>query len=180
MRIIAGLHRGRRLKVPKNLPVRPTTDRAREALFSILNHKVNFSEVHVLDLYSGTGSIGIEFCSRGCHAVTSVDADHKCVQFVQQTAEELKLPIQTFRSTAQNYLSKCAQPYDLIFADPPYTDGKEEFAKMVQLIQERKLLNPNGWFILEHSEQLSFRHENGFLEERKYGGCVFSFFQLTN
>ena len=74
MRIIAGTHKGRRLRIPKKLPVRPTTDRAKEALFSILNHKVNFESARVLDLYSGTGSIGFEFCSRGCPKVIAVDA----------------------------------------------------------------------------------------------------------
>ena len=62
MRIIAGHHKGIRIRIPKNLAVRPTTDRAKEALFSILNHKIDFESTHVLDLYSGTGSIGFEFC----------------------------------------------------------------------------------------------------------------------
>ena len=179
MRIIAGTHKGRRLKVPKNLPVRPTTDRAREALFSILNHKVNFESIRVLDLYSGTGSVGFEFCSRGCPAVIAIDADYKCSGFIGKTAEDLDLPVQSVRSSVQNYLSKCVTSFDIIFADPPYEGGDEAFEMIKDLIQTRKLLQSGGWFIFEHTEQLDFSSEKAFEESRKYGSCVFSFFQFT-
>ncbi|MGB1941968.1 MAG: RsmD family RNA methyltransferase, partial [Flavobacteriaceae bacterium] len=115
MRIIAGHHKGRRIRIPKNLPVRPTTDRAKEALFSILNHKIDFESTNVLDLYSGTGSIGFEFCSRGCPSVTSVDANQACASFVENTAKDLDLPIRSIRMTAKNYLSKCVSDFDVIF-----------------------------------------------------------------
>ena len=179
MRIIAGTHKGRRLRVPKNLPVRPTTDRAKEALFSILNHKVNFESARILDLYSGTGSIGFEFCSRGCPDVVAVDADHKCSGFIAKTAEELGLTLQPIRSTVQNYLSKCITDFDIIFADPPYEGGDEAFEMIKDMIQTRKLLRSGGWFIFEHTEQLDFGSDEAFIEARKYGSSVFSFFQFT-
>lgn len=179
MRIIAGTHKGRRLRIPKNLPVRPTTDRAKEALFSILNHKLNFESARVLDLYSGTGSIGFEFCSRGCSEVIAVDADHKCSGFIAKTAEEFGLPVQSIRSTAQSYLSKCITDFDVIFADPPYKGGQENFQMIKESIQTRKLLRPGGWLIFEHNEQLDFSLDKAFFEARKYGSSVFSFFQFT-
>ena len=179
MRIIAGTHKGRRLKIPKNLPVRPTTDRAKEALFSILNHKVNFETTRVLDLYSGTGSIGFEFCSRGCPNVIAVDADYKCSGFIAKTAEEFGLSVQSIRSTVQIYLSKCVTDFDIIFADPPYEGGQVEFQMIKDSIQTRKLLRPGGWLIFEHTEQLDFSSDEVFIEARKYGSSLFSFFQFT-
>ena len=179
MRIIAGTHKGRRLRIPKNLPARPTTDRAKEALFSILNHKVSFESARVLDLYSGTGSIGFEFCSRGCTNVIAVDADHKCSGFITKTAEEFGLSVQSIRSTAQKYLAQCVISFDIIFADPPYEGGDEEFQMVKDLIQTRKLLRTGGWLIFEHTEKLNFNSEEAFIDERKYGSSVFSFFQFT-
>lgn len=179
MRIIAGTHKGRRLRIPKNLPVRPTTDRAKEALFSILNHKVNFESIRVLDLYSGTGSIGFEFCSRGCPNVIAVDADHKCSGFIAKTAEEFGLSIQSIQSTVQSYLNKCDTNFDIIFADPPYEGGQKEFKTIKEGIQARKILRPGGWLIFEHTEQLDFNSDETFIEARKYGSSVFSFLQFT-
>jgi 16S rRNA (guanine(966)-N(2))-methyltransferase RsmD len=179
MRIIAGTHKGRRLRIPKNLPVRPTTDRAKEALFSILNHKLSFESARVLDLYSGTGSIGFEFCSRGCPNVIAVDADHKCSGFIAKTAEEFGLSVQSIRSTVQSYLSKCVTDFDIIFADPPYKGGHEEFQMIKDSVQTRKLLRSGGWLIFEHAEQLDFSSDEAFIEARKYGSSVLSFFQFT-
>lgn len=180
MRIIAGNHRGRRIRVPKNLPVRPTTDRAKEALFSILNHKIDFSSAQVLDLYSGTGSIGFEFCSRGCLSVIAVDANQACSLFVENTAKDLNLPIQSFRMTAKEYLRKCKSSFDIIFADPPYDKGAEEFETIKEIIETQKLLRRNGWLIIEHTEQLDFSDEQSHKDSRKYGSCVFSFFQFPD
>ena len=180
MRIIAGHHKGRRIRIPKNLPVRPTTDRAKEALFSILNHKIDFESTHALDLYSGTGSIGFEFCSRGCPSVTSVDAKQVCALFVENTAKDLDLPIRSIRMTAKNYLSKCVNDFDVIFADPPYENGIDEFETIKKIIKTRKILRPEGWFIFEHTEQIDFSSDQTLKESRKYGSCVFSFFQCTD
>ena len=178
MRIIAGTHKGRRLRVPKNLPVRPTTDRAKEALFSILNHKVNFVSTRVLDLYSGTGSIGFEFCSRGCKNVISVESNRKCSEFIAKTAEEFGLSLQSVRSNVQSYLSKSVTNFDIIFADPPYEGGDVEFQMIRSRIKTRKLLRPGGWLIFEHTDELDFSSDEAFIEARKYGSSVFSFFRF--
>ena len=89
MRIVSGIYRARRINPPLNLPVRPTTDMAKEALFNILNNQFDFFSASVLDLFSGTGNISYEFSSRECELVTSVDQNKSCIKFIQQTKEQL-------------------------------------------------------------------------------------------
>ena len=84
MRIISGTHKGRRISPPKKLPVRPTTDRAKESLFNILVHQYNFKDCVVLDLFSGTGSISYEFASRGVEKVIAIDQNNACVKFIEK------------------------------------------------------------------------------------------------
>ena len=105
MRIISGTHKGRRLIAPKTLPVRPTTDFAKEALFNILRNTLYFNEISVLDLFSGTGNISYEFASRGTEKIVAVDAHHDCVKYIKKTAEELEFPIETVKSDVVKYLS---------------------------------------------------------------------------
>ena len=105
MRIISGSHKGKRLFAPKKLPVRPTTDRSKEALFNILQHQYDWSSIRVLDLFAGTGNISYEFASRGVNEVFSVDKNSRCIKFIQQTAEKLDLRINTIRIDALEYLS---------------------------------------------------------------------------
>lgn len=180
MRIIAGSHKGRRLNIPKNLPVRPTTDRAREALFSILNHQYDFTECSVLDLYAGTGSISYEFCSRGANQVTAVDKHGSCVRFINQTAKELTLSVEAHRSESIRFLESCHGPYDIIFADPPYAEAMDVLKNLLSIISSRKLLTSEGVFIMEHGETMDFSKEPHFVEQRKYGGCVFAFFNTKS
>ena len=119
MRIISGTFKGRRITAPKKLPVRPTTDMAKESLFNILNNRFYFDEVSVLDLFSGTGNISYEFASRGTENVTSVDANYGCVQFINKTAEEFEMSIQTIKSDFFKFLENHTLQYSLFFADPP-------------------------------------------------------------
>ena len=91
MRIISGKYKGRRITAPKNLPVRPTTDMSKEALFNILNNHFNFSEIKILDLFSGTGNISYEFGSRGCEDITSIDGDMGCVNFIKKNSQRIRL-----------------------------------------------------------------------------------------
>ena len=93
MRIISGLHKSRRINAPKKLPVRPTTDMAKEALFNIISNKYNFELIKVLDLFSGTGNISYEFCSRGTKNIQSVDIDRRCIKFINETSNKLDMKI---------------------------------------------------------------------------------------
>lgn len=177
MRIISGKHRGRRISAPKNLPVRPTTDMAKEGLFNILNNRIYFPDITVLDLFSGTGNISYEFASRGVQKIISVDVHTGCTQFIEQTAKLLDLPIKVIKSDVFHYLERAHEKAHLIFADPPYDLPLEDFEKIATLIFNNELLLKDGLLVLEHSNQMSLAHLPNFFNERKYGNSVFSFFE---
>lgn len=177
MRIISGKHKGKRLVAPAKLPVRPTTDVAKEALFNILNNYYHLSDLKVLDLFSGTGNISYEFAARGTEDITAVDANYDCVKFIKKTSAQLEFPIITIKSDVFKYLERAAQKADLIFADPPYDMSEEDFARIVQLVFENQLLLENGMLILEHSKHTDLSQLDHFSESRKYGNSVFSFFE---
>lgn len=178
MRIVSGKYKGRRIVAPSNLPVRPTTDMAKEALFNILNNSYFLDEVSVLDLFAGIGSISFEFASRGCADIVAVDAHYGCIKFLDKTNSLLDAGIQTMKSDAFTFLEKNTGKYDIIFADPPYEMEQEKFERLVSLIFERGLLNEDGMLIVEHSKQTELSEHPNFNKARKYGGNVFSFFAL--
>ncbi len=177
MRIIGGTHKGRRLHPPKNLPVRPTTDMAKEGLFNILNNFVDFSELKVLDLFAGTGSISLEFASREALSVTSVDNNFKCVDFIRKTARDLGLDqLTAVRADVFKYLKRPPNVgFDLIFSDAPYDlDGIE---KLPDMIMAPGWLNKNAWLIIEHPRGIDFARHPYFNQLRNYGKVHFSFFR---
>ena len=177
MRIISGTHKGKRLIAPKKLPVRPTTDMAKEALFNILNNNFHFYQLSILDLFSGTGNIAYEFASRGSKEVTAVDGNFDCVKFIKKTAQELDFNITTVKSDVFKFLEKAYVKADIIFADPPYDFDEEKFLKIPQIVFEKNLLNQNGQLIIEHSKHTNLSDFPNFIEARRYGGSVFSFFE---
>jgi len=178
MRIVSGKFKGRRITAPKNLPVRPTTDLSKEALFNILNHQFSFHELKVLDLFAGTGNISYEFASRGAEPITCVDTDLGCVNFIKKTSQEFVMDITAIKSDVYKFLERSKVKYDIIFADPPYDFSQEQFDKIYQLIFENDLLQEDGLLIIEHSAgQTKMEHLEHFNNSRKYGGSVFSFFE---
>lgn len=177
MRIISGIHKSKRIQAPKNLPVRPTTDMAKEALFNILNNLYYFNDISVLDLFSGTGNISYEFGSRGTENITAVDAHAGCIQFINATAKSLDLSITTIKSDVYNYLGKTNSKFDIIFADAPYEFELELFEKIVSLVFENNLLAEDGILVLEHSKQTDFKNHARLSYQKKYGGNMFSFFE---
>lgn len=177
MRIISGRHRGKRIIAPKKLPVRPTTDMVKEALFNILHNSYTFENIRVLDLYAGTGNISYEFASRGVPEIIAVDADARCAHFIATTAKQLEAPIQVIKLDAIRYLNRAIGKYDIIFADPPYDLPLEEMAKIPEMVFAGDLLSDEGILILEHSKHLALEELPGHAESRKYGGSVLSFFE---
>ena len=159
MRIISGYLKGRRISAPKKLPVRPTTDRSKEALFNILTNWFEFSEVRVLDLFSGTGNISYEFGSRGVQDIVAVDQNKFCARFIDETATEFDLNIDVVCKKVFDYLGKPQQGFDVIFAD------------------EWNWLNKNGQIVIEHSKQYKLDHLPNFESSRNYGSNSFSFFE---
>ena len=178
MRIISGKFKGRRIFPPKNLPVRPTTDMSKEALFNVLNNHFSFEGLKILDLFSGTGNISFEFASRGSDNITSVDGDFGCVKFIKQVAEEYDFNIAAIKSDVYKFLEKNKSTYDIIFADPPYAFEQKKFETIVHLIFQQNLLNPEGMMVIEHSKYTKLDHMIHFSFKKSYGGSIFSFFEF--
>lgn len=176
MRIIGGILKGLRLNPPKNLPVRPTTDMAKEALFNILLNQIEFENIKVLDLFSGTGNISLEFASRGAVSVMSVDRSIQCIHYLKDTARQHKLEqIKTFKADVFKYLQLETDQYDLIFADPPY--DLNQIPEIPKIIFDKNLLKPGGLLIVEHQSLQNLSNHPAFVEQRKYGHSSFSFFR---
>ncbi|HLP63649.1 RsmD family RNA methyltransferase [Flavobacterium sp.] len=178
MRIISGKYKGRRINPPRNLPVRPTTDMSKEALFNVLNNHFNFSELKILDLFSGTGNISYEFASRGATPIVCVDGDFGCIKFIKQTATEFDFDITAIKSDVFSFLEKHKASYDIIFADPPYGMEQKDFEKLILKVFENELLDEEGMLIVEHSKHTQLNHLEHFSFDRNYGGSVFSFYEL--
>ena len=161
---------------PRNLRARPTTDFAKENLFNVLVNLVDFEELDVLDLFSGTGSISYEFASREARSVTSVEVNSVHHSFIRQTAKELKF--ENFYAVKANvflYLKSCIKQFDLIFSDAPYDlEGSEE---VINLVFEKNLLKEDGFLIFEHSKDKNFSEHPNFWQSRSYGSVQFSFFK---
>jgi 16S rRNA (guanine(966)-N(2))-methyltransferase RsmD len=179
MRIISGKYKGRRITAPQNLPIRPTTDMAKESLFNILNNQFHFSSVQVLDLCAGMGNISYEFASRGAQQIISVDENAGCVNFMKKISAELDFPITTIKADIFKYLGNTSQQFDIIFADPPYAFEQSQFDTIVSLVFQKELLKEEGVLIIEHSKNTDFSNHPNFINIRKYGGSHFSFFDLN-
>ena len=178
MRIISGSHKGRVLRPPEGLPVRPTTDMAKESLFNILNNHIDFEEVKVLDLFAGTGNISLEFASRYASSVLSVDVNGRCIDYISKMAAEFKFRnLTAIRANVFAFLVRPAGSYDVIFADPPYDLKNREI--IPALIFDNNWLADEGWLIIEHDKRISFKENVLFTEERRYGKIHFSFFHKT-
>ena len=155
MRIITGRAKGLRLKTPKNFSTRPTADRVKESLFSILNGLINFSEINsVLDIFAGTGALGLESISRGASSATFID--NSTAEIIRDNINRAKFSdsCTVLRGDFEKILSKLAKQnltFDLIFSDPPYARGFAE--KSLRLVSELNLLNAGGLIIVEHGAE---------------------------
>ena len=176
MRIISGKYRGRTIVPPHNLRARPTTDFAKENLFNVLGNLVDFEEVDVLDLFSGTGSISYEFCSRGARSVTSVEVNPVHHAFIRKTAKELGFTnLYATHANVFLYLKSCGKQFDVIFSDAPYDlEGSEA---VIDLVLERELLAEDGFLVFEHSKDKHFEDHPNFWQSRSYGSVQFTFFK---
>jgi len=175
LRIVSGTYKGRLIKPPKNFRARPTTDFAKENLFNILSNNFNFSELDILDLFSGTGSISYEFASRECNSVISIESNFKHQIFIKNTIEDLGLQnVRSIKSDAFRYVKSCREKFYIVFADPPY--DLKSMDSIPDFIFEQEILKPEAWLILEHGDKTSFSRHKYFKEIRKYGGVNFSIF----
>jgi len=176
MRIVGGKYKGRQFNPGKSFRSRPTTDFSKESLFNILENRILWEETHALDLFAGTGSISFELISRGCDHVTAVEIDFVHCRFIRETAGTLAIQnLTVIRDDVFHFLSQKQDPFDLIFADPPYT--MKDFQSVASKVLHSGMLKEGGIFILEHSKANHFEDLAGFLEMRKYGSVHFSFFK---
>jgi 16S rRNA (guanine966-N2)-methyltransferase len=176
MRIIGGEHGGRKFNPPGNMPyTRPTTDIAKEGLFNILQHKLDFESLKTLDLFGGTGSISYELASRGVPDLTIVEKDAQMYAFIKKTAEELRIDnMKIVKADVLKFIDNCTDRFDFIFAGPPY--ALTAIDDLPRKIFDKRLLNKDGWFVLEHTPRNDYKTFPFYKSERNYGTTIFSMF----
>lgn len=192
MRIIAGSARGRRLlSVPKDMPLRPISDRIKQSLFDILRPRVPGSRF--LDLFAGTGAVGLEALSRGAECAVFVDLDARCLRVIERNLERTGWSGRgrVFRGNALASLSwvpyrSGSENFDLIFLGPPYKDEAKRSLSSLRLTQTALgriatagLLAPEGWVAAQHHKKESVSAPEGleFFRESRYGDTMLRFFR---
>lgn len=180
MRVTGGTGKGRTLKVPAGLRVRPTSDKVKQALFNILGKKV--ANAVFLDLYAGAGGIGIEALSLGARRVVFVDASRDSLSAVKQNIEQTGFDdrAQIVLSRAELFLKKPSGPYDIVFLDPPYA---EEMHPLLELIASTGFLDQDSIVIAEHFKKQPSPQSAGRLSlyrEARYGDTVLAFYKLDS
>lgn len=190
MRIITGKYKGKHFEVPRTFKARPTTDFAKENIFNVLRAYVEFEETSVIDLFAGTGSITLEFLSRGCKEVFCVELDRQHFSFITQCLKTLHDPAaHPVCGDALKFIARSNRTFDLIFADPPYALrelGELPDRVMNSLMVKPAVINKAGdiaetgtLFVLEHGKDYDFSERPDFLEHRAYGSVNFSIFRKT-
>mgnify|MGYP003951263619 CR=1 FL=1 len=174
MRIIGGQHKGKIITAPKTANTRPTTDFAKEALFNILNNKISYNKLKVLDLFCGTGNISYEFASRGAE-VLSIDKNFKLIKYIKFTAAQMDMKIISRKADVFTFIKNSYEKFDLIFADPPY--NLENIKDIHKIIFSKNLLNDDGILIIEHGRENNLSLLENFSEKRTYSRVNFSFFK---
>jgi 16S rRNA (guanine966-N2)-methyltransferase len=141
-----------------------------------MSNVVDFENVKVLDLFGGTGSISIEFASRGCISIDIVEIDYHALKAIDEIADKLGITgIRTIRADVFRYIKSCGKKYNIVFADPPY--ALKELRTLPDLVFSSSILDTGGRFILEHPKEFDFSGYPYFAEHRKYGNVNFSFFR---
>ena len=176
MRIISGTLGGRRIHPPTNMPyTRPTTDIAKEGLFNILQNRIDFDGIKILDLFGGTGCISYELASRGATDLTIVEKDNIMFTFIKKNITDLKIEnAKLLKMDVFSYLNTCNEQFDFIFAGPPYALGPID--EIPKIIVEKNLIAADGFFVLEHTPRNNYEKFAGFSCVRNYGTTLFSFF----
>jgi 16S rRNA (guanine966-N2)-methyltransferase len=179
MRIIGGEHGGRKFNPPNKMPyTRPTTDIAKEGLFNVLQHKLDFESLKTLDLFGGTGSISYELASRGVPDLTIVEKDSQMFEFIKKTTEALRIEnMKAVKMDVFKFIDNCSDRFDFIFAGPPY--ALTNIDDLPKNIFGKQLLNKDGWFVLEHTPRNDYKTFPYYKMERNYGTTIFSIFIET-
>jgi 16S rRNA (guanine966-N2)-methyltransferase len=176
VRIIAGKFKRRVIRIARGQEIRPTTDRVRQAVFDTLAVRIDFADLVVLDLFAGSGILGIEALSRGAAHCTFVENNRSAVQGIAQSIKTLHLDDQTqiMNMDAMRFLSQTTVQYDLIFADPPY--NFQHHQELLEKIFSHNLLSDIGYVVMEHHKRENFSQRTEFLFQKEFGKTVVSFF----
>ena len=182
MRVISGSRKGHRLIAPKGDTVRPTEDRVKESLFNILSPIIKDSIV--LDLFAGSGGIGIEFLSRGSKKAYFIDKNPDSIRTIKKNLEHTKLMenAEVIKGDSRGVIKQFKPgeiAFDYIYIDPPYADV-EMFHKILQLISDRGILNEDGLIIVEHDKSMLLNNDYGNLEifdNRSYGSKEMTYYR---
>jgi len=161
---------------PAKMPhTRPTTDIAKEGLFNILQNNLELEGITTLDLFGGTGSISYELASRGATNLTIVEKDDKMHAFISNNVASLQIEnCKVIKSDVFRFIDQCTDQFDFIFAGPPYALATID--KLPELVAEKKLLKPGGWFVLEHTPRNNYEKFPLYKTARNYGTTIFSIF----
>jgi 16S rRNA (guanine(966)-N(2))-methyltransferase RsmD len=176
MRIIAGRHRRKSLQAPKGYLTRPTTDRTRESLFNLVDSRMDLEGADVLDLFAGTGALGLEAVSRGAASVVFVENNAEVLKYTRRNAASLDTEEACWfiRSDVLMYLSRYeGPPFDLVLADPPYE--LDRLTDLPDLVLPH--VKPDGLFVLEHDARHSFSEHPLLNVSRPYGRTIVSVFR---
>ncbi len=178
MRIIAGEFRSRPIVAPKCKATRPTTDRARDSLFNVLNNLISFDRMRVLDLYAGSGAFSFEALSRGAKHATLVERDRHAIIAIDANAKSLNVKdyVAVFHSDVLAFLRKQTKQFDLVFADAPYDDEQSRELLPTMLLERAAR---NGICIIEHrsSDNIVLSKDAKLLRELNAGEASFTIFQ---
>lgn len=177
MRIITGILKGRQIHIPKTLEVRPTTDRVKEGMFSVIDARKFLAGARVVDLFAGSGGLGFEAISRGAESVLFVEQDRRNTAHIEKLAKEFGVAerCRTVTSRVEDFLEGPPLPADFIFCDPPYEYPMMK--EMVNTLVEKDWLKPGGWLILEHDKRHDFRGHPRLLQQKEYGRTYVCFFE---
>jgi len=158
---------------------RPTTDIAKEGLFNVIQNNLAIEDLKTLDLFGGTGSISYELASRGAKDLTIVEKDEQMFAFIKKTINDLEINnARVIKMDVFRFIDQCVEKFDFIFAGPPY--ALQNIDDLPRLIFEKNLVNPSGWFILEHTPRNDYKKFPLYKAERKYGTTIFSIFINKN
>ena len=181
MRVIAGRYRGRIITTVKDRSVRPATDRVRQTIFDMLATRLILEGAAVLDLFAGSGSLGIEALSRGAHHATFVEENALIARSIRQNVQSLGCTAQSnvVAMDAARYIQSESGSFDLIFADPPY--AYERTTELPGSIVESGFLRPHGLLIIEHTKEIAFVNTSLYTvgPVKKFGTSVITFFKGT-
>ena len=178
MRVTGGEYRGRILHTVDDLSVRPATDRVRQTLFNMLVNRLDFEDLSVLDLFAGSGSLGIEALSRGAARAVFIEGDPRAMEFIEQNLQQLQCAdrAEVYTLDAVQYMERSGATFGLVFADPPY--AYPATASLPGIAFSRGIVKPGGYLLIEHASALVFEESPLYHigPVKKFGRTVVTFF----